>query len=93
MGLLDNLLCNEGECFLGNGLQEVIYQRALAIEMNKAGLTFAREQEIPMALTAIEDVHLLQGLSHLVTYKLDKGLLINFGAKSIEVKGVKASKK
>src|SRR5665213_1149002 len=34
--------------FLGNGFQEVIYQRALAYEMYKAGLTFAREidQEI-----------------------------------------------
>ena len=29
--------------FLGNGFQEVIYQRALAIEMRKAGLEFARE--------------------------------------------------
>ena len=34
----------------GNGFQEVIYQRALAIEMNKAGLAFARELEIPIFL-------------------------------------------
>ena len=33
---------------LGNGFQEVIYQRALAIEMKKAGLAFARELEIPI---------------------------------------------
>ena len=31
--------------FMGNGFQEVIYQRALAIEMRKAGLEFAREIE------------------------------------------------
>lgn len=31
--------------FLGNGFQEVIYQRALAYEMNKVGLAFAREIE------------------------------------------------
>ncbi|MBX7224836.1 MAG: GxxExxY protein [Chitinophagales bacterium] len=31
--------------FLGNGFQEVIYQRALAYEMRKAGLEFAREIE------------------------------------------------
>ena len=31
--------------FLGNGFQEVIYQRALAWELSKAGLTFAREIE------------------------------------------------
>ncbi len=31
--------------FLGNGFQEVIYQRALAIEMRNAGLEFDREIE------------------------------------------------
>jgi GxxExxY protein len=31
---------------LGNGFQEVIYQRALAIEMGKAGLGFTREMEM-----------------------------------------------
>ena len=96
---------------LGNGFQEVIYQRALAIEMEKAKLNFARELEIPIyydhieigsrrvdflveekvlvelkALIKLEDVHLAQGLNYLVAYKLDKGLLINFGAKSLEVK-------
>lgn len=30
---------------LGNGFQEVIYQRCLAIELEKSGLSFAREQE------------------------------------------------
>lgn len=33
---------------LGNGFQEVIYQRALAIEMSKADIEFAREVEIPI---------------------------------------------
>lgn len=31
---------------LGNGFQEVIYQRALAIEMEYAGLAFKREKEM-----------------------------------------------
>jgi len=31
---------------LGNGFQEAIYQRALAIEMNKALLSFSREMEM-----------------------------------------------
>lgn len=31
---------------LGNGFQEVIYQRALAIEMNYSGLEFEREKEM-----------------------------------------------
>jgi GxxExxY protein len=96
---------------LGNGFQEVIYQRALVIEMRKAGLNFDRELEIPIyydtfnigkrrvdflveetimvelkALVKLEEVHLAQGLNYLVAYKLDKGLLLNFGAKSLEVK-------
>lgn len=33
---------------LGNGFQEVIYQRALAIEMKKNGLEFSREFEMPI---------------------------------------------
>lgn len=33
---------------LGNGFQEVIYQRALEIEMKDAGLNFAREFSMPV---------------------------------------------
>ena len=33
---------------LGNGFQEVIYQRCLAIELQKVGLTFEREKEQPI---------------------------------------------
>lgn len=96
---------------LGNGFQEVIYQRALAIEFEKAGLSYEREidqvifyDDIEIgtrrvdflvegsvlvelkAIIKLEEVHLAQGLNYLTAYKLDKGLLINFGAKSIEVK-------
>jgi GxxExxY protein len=99
--------------FLGNGFQEVIYQRALAYEMAQAGLDFAREieQEIyykdwqePIgtrradfvvegkvlvelkALVQLEDVHLAQGLNYLKAYRLEVGLLINFGSKSLTYK-------
>ena len=33
---------------LGNGFQEVIYQRALVIEMTDSGLKFSREHEMPI---------------------------------------------
>ena len=33
---------------LGNGFQEVIYQRALVIELNLNGLNFEREKEMPI---------------------------------------------
>lgn len=34
--------------FLGNGFQEVIYQRALAYEMQLQGISFNREFEMPV---------------------------------------------
>jgi len=102
---------------MGNGFQEVIYQRALAIEMRKAGLEFDRELEMPLyydgmrigtrrvdflvekmimvelkAVVILEDVHLAQGLNYLVAYKLDKGLLLNFGARSLEIKRLRHPK-
>ena len=103
--------------YLGNGFQEVIYQRALEIEFRKANIQYARELEMPIiydeqeigsrrvdflvenevlvelkALIKMEDVHLAQGLNYLVAYKLDKGLLINFGAQSLEVKRLRHPK-
>lgn len=33
---------------LGNGFQEVIYQRALAIELRLAGIDYSREFEMPI---------------------------------------------
>ena len=99
--------------FLGNGFQEVIYQRALAWEFTQAGLSYTREieQEIfykelhePIgtrradfvvegkvlvelkAIIILEDVHLAQILNYLKAYKLEVGLLINFGSKSLAFK-------
>ena len=39
---------------LGNGFQEVIYQRALAIEMEKLGLGFKREMEMTIFYEGID---------------------------------------
>jgi len=98
---------------LGNGFQEVIYQRALAIEMAKQGLSFERELEMYIyyddqqigtrrvdffvedkvmvelkAVTKLEDVHLAQAINYLEAYRMEVGLLINFGAKSLEYRRV-----
>jgi len=102
---------------LGNGFQEVIYQRALSQEMQKADLSFAREFEMPIqydgveigtrrvdffvedkimlelkALIHLEDVHLAQALNYLEAYNMEVGLLINFGAKSLEFKRIHSKK-
>ena len=81
---------------LGNGFQEVIYQRALALELGKTGMEigtrradFLVDGKIMVelkALTCLEDVHIAQGLNYLEAYKLEIGLLVNFGAKKLEFK-------
>jgi GxxExxY protein len=39
---------------LGNGFQEIIYQRCLAIELDKSGISFVREQEHTIYYEGIE---------------------------------------
>ena len=56
---------------------------------------FLVENEVLVELkakTVLDDHHLAQGLNYLVAYKLDKGLLINFGAKSLEAKRLRNPK-
>ena len=99
--------------FLGNGFQEVIYQRALAWELKQTGLSYEREIEkeifyrgLPTpigtrradfvvegkvlvelkAIIEFEDVHMVQILNYLKAYKLQVGLLINFGSKNLTFK-------
>jgi GxxExxY protein len=105
--------CMEVHRILGNGFQEVIYQRALAIEFNRQNINFSREHEMDIfykdesigtrrvdffvegkvmleikALIHLEDVHLAQAINYLEAYGLAVGLLVNFGAKSLEFKRV-----
>ena len=96
---------------LGNGFREVIYQRALAIEMANQCIVFSREHEMPIyhreqhigtrrvdsliegvvsvelkANIQLDDVYLAQAINYLEAYNLEVGLLINFGARSLEFK-------
>lgn len=98
---------------LGNGFQEVIYQRCLAIEMQRAELKFGREvpqtiyydqikvgtrradfvveDKIIVELKAVinlEDVHQAQAKNYVMAYDFPIGLLINFGARSLQIKKV-----
>ena len=102
---------------LGNGFQEVIYQRALAIEMADRNIGFSREQEMNIqykghaigtrrvdffvedkimveikAIINLEDVHLAQAMNYVEVYDLEIGLLINFGAKSLQFRRVHNNK-
>lgn len=98
---------------LGNGFQEIIYQRCLAIELHRAGLDFEREKEQKIfyetidvgtrradfiveneiivelkALINLENVHLAQAKNYVVAYDKPIGLLINFGATSLQFKKI-----
>ena len=44
------------------------------------------------AVARLEDVHLAQAINYLEAYNLEVGLLINFGAKSLEFKRLINSK-
>ena len=102
---------------LGNGFQEVIYQRALALEFKSQGIPFVRELSMPIyyrnehigtrrvdflvddkisvelkAVSKLDDAHLNQAINYLEAYNLEIGLLINFGANSLEFRRVINSK-
>ena len=95
---------------LGPGFEEVIYQRALAVELPAHDLEFSREvwmdvyyksakvgskrvdfviNEVMVeikAKSALEDVDLVQALSYLKASGYKVGLLLNFGAKKLQIK-------
>lgn len=102
---------------LGSGFPEIIYHRAMKIEMKEQGLNFESEKYIPVyyksekvgsrradflveqvvsveikALSKMDDANLNQAINHLEAFNLEVGLLINFGAKSLEFKRLINSK-
>jgi GxxExxY protein len=103
---------------LGNGFQEVMYQRAMEFELGKNLIQFDREFEMPVlykgeeigkrrvdflvnkiisvelkAVVQLEPVHLAQAMNYLEAYNLEIGLLLNFGAQSLQVKRLLNRKK
>ncbi len=96
---------------LGREFPEVVYQRALAIELFKQALRAEREIDLPIyydnekvgsrradffvedkvlvEIKAVEGLlagHHVQLINYLEAFKISVGLLINFGASSLEFK-------
>lgn len=94
---------------LGNGFQEVVYQRSLSIELNLNNIAHERELEMPLlykgfdvgtrrvdffvegrlmveikAIEQLEGVHKAQAINYCEAYHVSDGLLINFGAQSLQ---------
>ena len=64
-------------------------------EIGTRRVDFFVEGKIMVELKAIiklEDVHLAQAMNYLEAYKMEIGLLLNFGAKSMEFKRVHNNK-
>jgi GxxExxY protein len=103
--------------YLGNGFQEVIYQRCLVIEFQKLGLRFEREKEQTIyyegiavgtrrvdflveekvllelkAVIELENAHLAQAINYVEAFDLEVGLLINFGATSLQFRRLQNKK-
>ncbi|RTQ52390.1 GxxExxY protein [Hymenobacter gummosus] len=103
---------------LGNGFPEIIYQRALAVEMESEGMSFDEEFAQPVyyrnvcigsrrvdflvggevlvelkATHELTDLHLAQTINYLKAFKLEVGLLINFGEKSLRYRRLVKSQK
>ena len=98
---------------MGSGFQEVIYQRCLSIEFDRAGITHKREVEQVIfydgvevgtrradfvigdkiivelkALVNLDNLHIAQTRNYLIAYNFPIGLLINFGAESLQFKKI-----
>jgi GxxExxY protein len=96
---------------LGFGFLENVYANALAIELERSGITFEREGRIAVtyegepvgdyvadfilekrlvvelkAVEALTISHSLQLVNYLAATRFDRGLLLNFGAKSLQFK-------
>jgi GxxExxY protein len=107
-------LCMEIHTLLGRGLDEVVYKDALVLELERAGVPFARERKFEItykgtvlphhffadfvvwdkiifeakAVEKLTEAHVKQVLNYLAIAKLRLGLLVNFGAPSLEWKRV-----
>lgn len=104
-------ICMKIHSEIGNGFQEVIYQRAIQIELAHAGIPFEREYPMPVyyhnhhvgnrrvdflinkvvsleikAIANLESQQLAQAKNYLEAYNIEVGLLINFGARSLQFK-------
>ena len=96
---------------MGPGFQESVNQRALELEMARAGIDFGREVELPIyyksrqvgmrrvdfliadavtvelkAVSELQNVHWAQAINYVEAFKVETGLIINFGAERLEFK-------
>ena len=70
-------------------IEQPIFYKHLPAPIGSRRADFVVESKVLVELKAVmtlEDVHLAQALNYLKAYKLEVGLLINFGSKSLTFK-------
>jgi GxxExxY protein len=96
---------------LGYGFPEIVYQRALEIELKKQNIKFKKENDVTIyykdiivgkrrvdflveeiipveikVISILEEKKINQILNYLYAFKLEIGLIINFGGASLQFK-------
>ncbi len=67
--------------------EQTIYYQGINVGTRRADFVVDNKVIVELkALTTLEDVHLAQAKNYVVAYKFEKGLLINFGATSLQYK-------
>ena len=77
-------------------IEQEIFYKELPEPIGTRRADFVVEGKVLVELKAVaklEDVHMAQALNYLKAYRLDIGLLINFGSKSLEFKRLILSNK
>jgi len=83
---LDIAMEREGLSFVREQ-EHTIYFEGIEVGTRRADFVVENQVVVELkALTKLEDVHTAQAKNYVVAYNFPKGLLINFGGKSLEYK-------
>ncbi len=68
-------------------IEQLIYYEGTEVGTRRADFIVEQQLVVELkALVKLEDVHLAQAKNYTVAYNFEKGLLINFGGKSLDYK-------
>ena len=78
----------------GREVEQPIFYRGVEVGTRRADFIVGNRVVVELkALTALEDVHIAQAKNYVIAYDFDIGLLINFGASSLEYRRIFNDKK
>ena len=73
----------------GREVEQTIYYDGIAVGTRRADFIAADRVVVELkALTALENVHIAQAKNYVVAYGFETGLLVNFGAESLDYRRI-----